>query len=109
VGNVLGNALRHAGESAHIVLQAAQEGRDIVMTVADDGPGIAPDMAERIFDKFVSGGATRTADGSESAGLGLAIARGVMQAHGGSATLEPTGKGARFALRMPIDERVHTP
>lgn len=109
VGNVLGNALRHAGEAAHIVLQAAQEGRDIVMTVADDGPGIAPDMAERIFDKFVSGGATRTADGSESAGLGLAIARGVMQAHGGSATLEPTGTGARFALRMPIDERVHTP
>ena len=108
VGNVLGNALRHAGARARIALSAEQDGQDIVMRVCDDGPGIPPELAERIFEKFVSGGGARTADGGDGAGLGLAIARGVMQAHGGNAMLDaadPGAGGARFVLRMPIDER----
>jgi signal transduction histidine kinase len=68
----------------------------VVVRVSDNGPGIDPEVAERLFEPFVT---TRSRD--ESSGLGLAVARHIGEEHGGTLTLEPTETGASFALRLP--------
>jgi signal transduction histidine kinase len=76
-----------------------------VLAVSDDGPGIPPAALPRVFDKFyrVSGGDTA---GTPGTGLGLAVVRGVAEAHGGSAgvTSPPPGEsqGTRFTLSLPL-------
>ena len=69
------------------------------VAVSDTGPGIPPDQRERIFERFVQG-----ADGADAgaAGLGLAIVRDIVQAHGGRIHLESeVGRGSRFTLELP--------
>jgi two-component system sensor histidine kinase KdpD len=75
--------------------------------VTDDGGGIASDMLPHVFEKFVHARskAVSTADGGESTGLGLAIAKGIMDAHGGSiAAISPVGagRGTRVDLAFPL-------
>jgi signal transduction histidine kinase len=65
--------------------------------VSDDGPGFRPDLLSRAFEPFVRGGFD--ADGM-GAGLGLSIVRAVAEAHGGSASIENTGSGARVTLEL---------
>jgi len=79
------------------------------LTVADDGPGIAPEHLPRLFDRFYrvdasrSRGATPAGDGSSDAGLGLAIVRHLVEAHDGSVTVESTpGAGTTVRLRLPL-------
>ena len=68
-------------------------------SVRDTGPGVAPDVAERIFDRFSQG---EEREGG-SAGLGLAIVKGVASAHDGFAELESIrGQGSTFTLRLPV-------
>jgi signal transduction histidine kinase len=98
VGNLLDNAVRHAA-SRTVVTLAEQPDRTAVLTVADDGPGIADADAERVFERFVRLDAARSAGGG--VGLGLAIARDVAQRHGGSLTLVPSTTGARFVVTLP--------
>ncbi len=104
--NLMENALRHTPE--HTAVEATVDVNDgqVVLAVEDDGPGVAPDLAPHIFDRFVRGAADR----GGSSGLGLAIVRAVAEAHGGSVTLEPPldGVGARFVVRLPA-ARGHVP
>ena len=95
--NLLTNAIRHAPERGTVSLRAARTPDQLTFTVEDSGPGIAPDVAARVFEPFVTG----RADGT---GLGLAIARELADAHGGRLLLvSPKGvsSGAVFALELP--------
>jgi signal transduction histidine kinase len=68
----------------------------IVLRVSDNGPGVDPAIADRLFEPFAT---TRVHD--ESCGLGLCVARAIAEQHGGTLTLEPASAGACFALRLP--------
>lgn len=103
LANLVGNAVRHAGRSARILVSARAEGGVVRIVVRDDGPGIAPDLLPHVFEKFVrarAGGA----DGGEGSGLGLAIAKGIVEAHGGTIEARSPaaeGRGAAFTLALP--------
>lgn len=93
LANLLDNACRHARSEVAIVLHAVED--SVEVRVADDGPGVAADMVERIFQRFV------TLDGLGGSGLGLAIARDLARAHGGDLGYQ---EGA-FVLRLPVDDK----
>jgi signal transduction histidine kinase len=96
VSNLLVNAARH-GEPPIRVAATKTDG-EIEITIEDRGRGIAPEFADRLFDRFTRG----TTAVSEGAGLGLAIARSFATAHGGSLTYAPASpRGASFSLRLP--------
>jgi two-component system OmpR family sensor kinase len=99
--NLLENAVRHTPPGTHIRAATALAGTEAVLTVEDDGPGIAPALEQRVFERFVRGGR----DGGRGSGLGLAIVRAVAQSHGGSVALErpETGYGTRFVIRLPAE------
>ena len=103
--NLLENAAKYtpAGSPVEIVARASADGRGITIEVADRGPGIASGDESRLFDKFFRGRNTGSR-GSTGAGLGLAICRGVISAHGGTiaAANRPDGGGAVFRLTLPI-------
>jgi two-component system osmolarity sensor histidine kinase EnvZ len=93
VTNLVDNARRHA---RHVVLAAVAQGRSVLVTVDDDGPGIPADRRESVFRPFESGSSGGT-------GLGLTIARDIVRAHGGEIVLEdsPLG-GLRARIRLPV-------
>jgi two-component system, OmpR family, sensor kinase len=92
LGNLVDNALRHGG--GDVVLRAHAHDGGIALEVSDGGPGFAPDIAGRAFERFARGDRARTRGGT---GLGLAIVRAIAEAHGGRATLE----GATVRVWMP--------
>ncbi|MDQ2758531.1 MAG: HAMP domain-containing histidine kinase [Actinomycetota bacterium] len=98
--NLLDNAARYA-DSTIVVTLSALEGR-AVLVVDDDGPGIAPGDRERAFDRFVRLDPSRDR-GSGGAGLGLAIVREIVRAHGGRVSVETSPRGgARFVVDLPL-------
>jgi signal transduction histidine kinase len=98
--NLLSNAERHA--ESWIAVSLRTEGRDAVVTVDNDGTGIAPEDRERVFERFVRLDDSRTRDTGGS-GLGLAISREIAAAHGGTITAGEDGRGnCRFELRLPL-------
>ena len=101
--NLLDNAARHTPWGACIELHVRRVGKEAVLEVADDGPGIPPGLREQIFDRFVRGeGPADTAAGPGS-GLGLAIVRSVADSHGGTVELgESASGGAQFRVRVPL-------
>jgi signal transduction histidine kinase len=96
VTNVAVNATRRAQT---VTLSVRVDGRDAVVEVADDGPGFAPDLLPQVFDRYRRG--SGAADG-EGSGIGLAIVRSIVEAHGGRAEAmnRPEG-GAVLRLRVP--------
>jgi two-component system sensor histidine kinase TctE len=96
--NLVQNALRHcpAGGAVRLSLEAA--GREAVIRVSDDGPGVSPGEREAIFAAGRRGGGAAGAGW----GLGLAIAREIAEAHRGRLDLEPAGAGATFRLALPL-------
>jgi len=113
--NLLGNAVRYAGRGGHVWLAtrpardpggdarpATSQGRGFVeISVADDGPGVDPGDRERIFRPFVQAGEGSRAGGL---GLGLAICRRLVEAHGGAIEVgSRPGGGARFAFTLPVE------
>ncbi len=102
LGNLLSNALNYASPGA-VVLGATRTATGVRLSVRDHGPGV-PDDPERLFERFYRGDSsrTRTAGGEKGSGLGLSIARAIVQAHGGtlSAANHPGG-GAVFTLVLP--------
>jgi two-component system osmolarity sensor histidine kinase EnvZ len=93
ITNLVDNARRHA---RHVALAATPQGRAVMVTVDDDGPGISPERRESVFRPFESSEAGGT-------GLGLTIARDIVRAHGGEIVLEesPLG-GLRARIRLPV-------
>ena len=106
LANLIGNATRYGGPTTRILLRASASPEAIVLSVADDGPGIAPEMLPPVFEKFVRA-PRRGGDAGEGSGIGLAIVKGIVDAHHGSiAAISPAanGRGARFELRLPLAE-----
>ena len=96
--NLIGNAIKHTPSGGRIVVRAAATASEVVFTVTDTGPGIAPDHLPHIFGRFWQG---RGGD-RDGLGLGLAIAKGLVEAHGGRIWAEsPPGQGARFHFTVP--------
>ncbi|SPT60394.1 MULTISPECIES: sensor histidine kinase [Actinomadura] len=100
LGNLLDNAERYADTRITVELSAA-DGLAL-LTVTDDGAGIAPADRERVFERFTRLDTARSRDAGGT-GLGLAIAREIAQAHGGTLRVEDHPSGARFALRLPLE------
>ena len=104
--NLLTNAAKYSDPGSRIVLAASRVGDKICAQVIDQGVGIARDMLERVFELFVQ--QPRTRDRSRGGlGLGLAIVRRLVEAHGGTIAVhsDGPGKGSRFTVELPTGER----
>ncbi|MFC4058896.1 sensor histidine kinase [Planomonospora corallina] len=97
--NLVDNALRHT--ASPVVVEVRAEGADAVLTVTDDGPGIPEADRERVFDRFTRLDSARSRD-EGGAGLGLAIVRETVNAHGGAVHLEDARPGLRAVVRLPL-------
>jgi PAS domain S-box-containing protein len=102
VTNLLNNAIKFTDEGGRIEVVLKRVGQEAVLSVADTGVGISPDMLSRVFDVFQQAGTQQRRKGG--LGLGLAIAKQLAEAHGGSLTAlsEGEGKGSIFTLRLPL-------
>jgi signal transduction histidine kinase len=98
--NLLQNAIRHTPPDGSVVVRAEPHDGRLEIEVADTGQGIPPDERERVFEPFVQG-RTRAARTDGSAGLGLAIARAIVEAHGGRIWLEDAAAGTRVRFSLP--------
>ncbi|WP_415234308.1 sensor histidine kinase N-terminal domain-containing protein [Pseudorhodobacter sp.] len=96
IENLLDNASRYGGDE--VALEVTFGPDDVAISVCDNGPGIAPDLRDRIFDRFVRG----EDDGSGGCGLGLAIVRKIVEAHGGTAHFLDCQDGAMVEIRLPL-------
>lgn len=97
--NLLANAVTHSPEGSTITLDSQESEEEIVLRISDCGPGIPADQQATLFQRFSSH--TR-GGGKRGAGLGLAIARSLVELHGGSLELDPTAaSGTRFVCRFP--------
>jgi PAS domain S-box-containing protein len=93
--NLLGNAVRHTPATCPVRLRAWSEDGATILEVADEGPGIPPELVGRLFDRFASGERGGT-------GLGLSIVRSYMELHGGTVAVDSLpGRGATFRLTFP--------
>jgi signal transduction histidine kinase len=101
LGNLVSNALRYTSAGGQIVLSARRESKQIVLSVQDNGAGITPDALSHIFERFYRADTSRHSE-SES-GLGLAIAKSLVEAHGGmiTAASEGVGRGSTFCVQLP--------
>ena len=99
--NLLENAVRHTPPGTRVRAATRTDAGEVTLVVQDSGPGIAPELAERVFERFVRGGR----DGGRGSGLGLAIVRSVAESHGGTVSLDPPRQagvsGTRFVIRLP--------
>jgi len=105
IGNLVGNALEHTSPGGRVDVRVALEARAALLEVRDSGEGIAAADLPRVWDRFYRGEASRhRGNGARGGGgLGLAIVRGAVEAHGGSVAVESTpGAGATFSLRLPL-------
>jgi two-component system sensor histidine kinase KdpD len=97
---LLENAVKYSGSEAKIVISVQRSESDICFAVTDDGPGIAPELRGQVFEKFFRAGT------HPGLGMGLAIARGIVQAHGGKIWIEdgPNGKGTSVQFQVPLND-----
>ncbi|RMF79044.1 MAG: sensor histidine kinase [Chloroflexi bacterium] len=102
--NLIGNAIKFTPDDGRITLSLQRVGNHAIIVVQDTGIGIAPEDLEHIFDRFYQADESRArmSDG-ESAGLGLAIAQWIVDAHGGTIRAESQpGRGSRFIVTLPV-------
>ena len=100
--NLLANAVRHAAPDGAVSVVVEPDADHVVVAVEDDGEGLAPGAPQRMFERFWRDDESRTR-ASGGAGLGLAIAQGLVHAHGGTIWAENRqGGGARVAFTLPL-------
>ena len=111
LGNLLSNAARHSPAGYSIRVVAAATGVQVEISVSDDGAGIAAERLPHLFRRFSRPGPEDLGSGTVGAGLGLAICKGIVEAHGGRirAESEGLGLGSRFAFTLPAVEETDLP
>jgi signal transduction histidine kinase/CheY-like chemotaxis protein len=110
VSNLLTNALKYTPDGGSITVNTSQEGASAVLTVADTGIGLEPELLPRVFDLFVQG--ERALDRAQGGlGIGLTLVRRLAELHGGAAEAASAGegKGATFTMRLPAIEKPAAP
>ena len=102
LNNLLSNAARHAPESAPIRVSAVRDGAHVAVAVADEGRGVPPELLPRLFQKYTAAG--QAGGGPGGPGLGLAICKGLVEAHGGRIRAESAGagRGSTFTFTLPV-------
>ncbi|GIG40846.1 sensor histidine kinase [Cellulomonas phragmiteti] len=100
LANLTSNARRHTPPGTRVTVGVRRDGPDVVLTVADDGPGVPPELRDRLFQRFTRGDASRNR-AAGSTGLGLAIAHAVVTAHGGTLTCTSAPGRTQFVARVP--------
>ncbi|HEY0035645.1 MAG TPA: ATP-binding protein, partial [Longimicrobium sp.] len=99
LSNLVGNAVKFTPQEGRVLVTTVAEDGEIRVSVADTGPGIPPEHLPHVFDRFWQARSTRRA----GAGLGLAIARGIVEAHGGAIGVESEpGRGTTFHFTLPL-------
>jgi signal transduction histidine kinase len=99
LSNLIGNALKFTPRGGRITITVARQGEEVHVTVADNGPGIAREHLPHIFDRFWK----HDTPGVKGTGLGLFIAKGIVEAHGGRIWVQSEiGHGARFEFTLPV-------
>jgi len=102
--NLLNNAYKHAPEDSTVHFRARPAHEEAVVEVADEGPGIAPEHLPHIFDRFYRSDEARSREAG-GAGLGLAICKRIVEAHGGQIEVESApGQGTLFRFTVPLDQ-----
>lgn len=107
--NLLDNAIRHTPAAGQVCLEAGVMDRHAVVSVLDSCGGIPAGELDRVFDLAFRGDAARTPEHDGGAGLGLAIARGIVEAHHGDIAVRNEEDGCRFTLRLPLPAPAGSP
>lgn len=102
VTNLLSNARTHTPPGTTVLTSVERDGNDVVVRVVDDGPGIAPELQQQVFERFARGDSMRTHSAAESTGLGLAIVSAVVGAHGGRVWLTSRPGRTEFSVALPV-------
>ncbi len=100
LNNLVSNALQHTPSAGRVLVRASRQPQAVLVEVTDTGEGIRPDDLPFIFDRFYRGEKSRNRS-TGGAGLGLAIARGIVEAHGGQIDVESGAQGTRFYFTIP--------
>lgn len=100
--NILENALKYSPEGSRVLVSSEEVGHEVVVQIADQGPGIGPAEKHRIFERFYRGEDSRKS--SAGNGLGLYLARYFIELHNGKVEMESElGSGSTFTIRLPVD------
>jgi len=101
--NLVENAVKFSDDNTNIYIKAYTSNKEVIVSVADEGVGIPPELHQRIFERFFQGDGRR-AGRRKGTGLGLAICQGIIDAHGGKIWVESQpGKGANFSFSLPVN------
>ncbi|MFF4624466.1 sensor histidine kinase [Nonomuraea jabiensis] len=104
VSNLVGNAITHTPAGTPVRIGVGTDGGESVLVIEDEGPGLSPEEEARVFDRFYRADSSR-ARATGGAGLGLAIVRSIVTAHGGRVeVLSTPGKGTAFQVRLPTTD-----
>ncbi|HVE93434.1 MAG TPA: HAMP domain-containing sensor histidine kinase [Acidimicrobiales bacterium] len=104
VANLLANVREHANSDAAVKLQVSRDGDSAVLQVTDTGPGMAPEVAAHVFERFYRADQSR-ARATGNTGLGLSIVAAIVEAHGGTASVaSDVAQGSTFVMRLPAAE-----
>jgi signal transduction histidine kinase len=109
ISNIVGNAIKFTPQDGRIAVRLRRDASDALIEITDSGPGISPALLPHVFDRFRQ--AKLASDRQSGLGLGLTIARELVEMHGGSihAASDGEGKGATFTVRLPVQEVVAEP
>ncbi|MFI9505984.1 sensor histidine kinase [Nocardia sp. NPDC052566] len=105
LANLLNNALIHTPQDTAVTVRLTPDFDEVLLEVADTGPGLPPEEAERVFERFYRTDTSRTR-ASGGSGLGLSIVQALVTAHGGEVEVDSTpGRGTTFTVRLPRGKR----
>ena len=113
MANLLANARTHTPPGTYVHTEVSVSGPDAVVTVTDNGPGIPPEVSNRVFERFARGDESRRrtpgTDAGGSTGLGLAIVAAVVAAHHGNVAVSSQPGYTQFTVRLPLAQLMPTP